>query len=59
MIELEALYIFSFLAGGFISMDSDPDNLWLQLLLLVFLTALNAFFAGAEMALVSASPSKL
>ena len=40
-------------------MDSDPDNLWLQLLLLVFLTALNAFFAGAEMALVSASPSKL
>ena len=40
-------------------MDPDPDNLWLQLLLLVFLTALNAFFAGAEMALVSASPSKL
>ncbi len=40
-------------------MDSDPDNLWLQLLLLVFLTALNAFFAGAEMALVSASPGKL
>ncbi len=40
-------------------MDPDPDNLWLQLLLLVFLTALNAYFAGAEMALVSASPSKL
>ena len=40
-------------------MDPDPDNLWLQLLLLVFLTALNAYFAGAEMALVSASPSRL
>ncbi len=40
-------------------MDSDPDNLWLQLLLLVFLTALNAFFAGAEMALVSANPGRL
>ena len=25
-------------------MDSDPDNLWLQLLILVLLTALNAFF---------------
>lgn len=24
-------------------MDSDPDNLWLQLLILVLLTALNAF----------------
>ncbi|MGI6010658.1 MAG: hemolysin family protein [Ruminococcus sp.] len=40
-------------------MDSDPDNLWLQLLILVFLTALNAFFAGAEMALVSVNPGKL
>jgi len=40
-------------------MDSDPDNLWLQLLLLVFLTAINAFFAGAEMAIVSANPNKL
>lgn len=40
-------------------MDSDPDNLWLQLLLLVVLTALNAFFSGAEMALVSVSPTRL
>ena len=40
-------------------MDSDPDNLWLQLLILVLLTALNAFFAGAEMALVSVNPGKL
>ncbi len=37
-------------------MDSDPDNLWLQLLILVLLTALNAFFAGVEMALVSVNP---
>ena len=40
-------------------MDSDPSNLWLQLLLLVVLTLINAFFAGAEMALVSVSPNKL
>ena len=40
-------------------METDPGNLLPQLLLLIFLTALNAFFAGAEMALVSASPAKL
>ena len=40
-------------------MDSDPDSLILQLLILVILTAVNAFFAAAEMALVSANPVKL
>ena len=36
-------------------MDSDPDGntILFQLLLLLFFTLMNAFFAGAEMAVVS------
>jgi putative hemolysin len=42
-------------------MDSDPDatNMFTQILILVALTLVNAFFAGAEMALVSVNRSKL
>ncbi|MBA4687360.1 MAG: HlyC/CorC family transporter [Candidatus Galacturonibacter soehngenii] len=42
-------------------MDSDPDatNMTMQILVLVALTLTNAFFAGAEMALVSVNKSKL
>ena len=42
-------------------MDPDPDGLQiaLQLLLLVALTAVNAFFASAEMAVVSVNKSKI
>lgn len=42
-------------------MDPDPDGLQiaLQLLLLVVLTLINAFFASAEMAVVSVNKSKI
>lgn len=42
-------------------MDSDPDaaNIMMQLLFLVFLTAVNAFFAGAEMAVVSVNKNRI
>lgn len=42
-------------------MESVPDgnNILLQLLLLVFLTAVNAFFAAAEMAMVSVNKNKI
>lgn len=42
-------------------MDSDPDgtNMTTQILVLVVLTLINAFFAGAEMALVSVNKSKM
>lgn len=41
------------------SSDSDGDAAAFQLLVLVFLTLVNAFFAGAEMAVVSADKSKI
>lgn len=42
-------------------MDSDPvaRTITLQLLFLVFLTLVNAFFAGAEMAVVSVNKNKI
>lgn len=42
-------------------MDPDPDatNMIMQILILVVLTMINAFFAGAEMALVSVNKSKM
>lgn len=42
-------------------MDTDPDATYImtQILILVALTAINAFFAGAEMALVSVNKSKI
>lgn len=44
-------------------MDDDPDpdatNILSQILILVILTLINAFFAGAEMALVSVNKSKI
>lgn len=41
--------------------DPDPDasNLLMQLVILLILTLVNAFFAGAEMALVSVNKSKM
>ena len=49
-----ALIIISKRRNDFI-MESDPlsGGIAFQLLFLVFLTAVNAFFAGAEMAVVS------
>ena len=42
-------------------MDADPDatNVMMQLLILVILTLINAFFSGAEMALVSVNKSRI
>lgn len=42
-------------------MDPDPEanSILVQILILVILTLINAFFAGAEMALVSVNKSKL
>lgn len=42
-------------------MDADPDatNVMMQLLILVILTMINAFFSGAEMALVSVNKSRI
>lgn len=40
-------------------MDPDPSPIGMQLLLLVCLTAVNAFFACAEMAIVSANKTKI
>lgn len=42
-------------------MDPDPDatNMFVNILILVILTLINAFFAGAEMALVSVNKSKI
>lgn len=39
--------------------DSDGDAVAFQILLLVLLTLINAFFAGAEMAVVSVNKSKI
>ena len=40
-------------------MESDPSSLIIQLLIIVFLTLVNAFFAGAEMAVVSVNKNKI
>lgn len=42
-------------------MDTDPDGtqIFMQLLVLVFLTLVNAFFAGAEMAVVSVNKNRI
>lgn len=41
------------------NLDSDPGAIIPQLLLIVLLTAINAFFASAEMAIVSINKSKV
>lgn len=41
------------------NLDSDPGALVPQLLLIILLTAINAFFASAEMAIVSINKSKV
>lgn len=40
-------------------MPSDEDSIIMQLLLIVLLTLVNAFFAGAEMAVVSVNKNKI
>ena len=40
-------------------MESQSGSIFLQLLFLVFLTLVNAFFAGAEMAVVSVNKDKI
>ncbi len=39
--------------------DPDPDQLLVQILILVFLTMVNSFFACAEMAMVSVNKNKI
>lgn len=41
------------------NLDSDPGSLIPQLLLIIFLTAINAFFVSAEMAIVSVNKTKV
>ena len=41
------------------NLDSDPGAIIAQLLLIALLTAINAFFASAEMAIVSVNKSKI
>ena len=40
-------------------MDPDGEQILYQILFLVFLTLVNAFFAGAEMAVVSVNKNKI
>ena len=40
-------------------MDTDPNRIWPQLLLIGFLVLVNAFFAAAEMALVSVRRTRI
>ena len=42
-------------------MDADPDatNIMMQILILVILTLINAFFSGSEMALISVNKSRI
>ncbi|WP_312372237.1 CNNM domain-containing protein, partial [Lachnoclostridium sp.] len=44
-------------------MESDPDpdagNIMLQISILILLTLVNAFFAGAEMAVVSVNKNRM
>ena len=39
--------------------ETDPTSLTMQILLLIFLTLINAFFASAEMAIVSLNKTKM
>ncbi|MDM8128387.1 CNNM domain-containing protein, partial [Paraclostridium benzoelyticum] len=41
------------------NLDSDPGAFMPQIILIVLLTAINAFFASAEMAIVSVNKSKI
>ncbi|MCR8747060.1 hemolysin family protein [Romboutsia lituseburensis] len=41
------------------NLDSDPGTLMAQIILIAILTAINAFFASAEMAIVSVNKSKI
>ncbi|MDU6249272.1 MAG: hemolysin, partial [Paeniclostridium sordellii] len=41
------------------NLDSDPGGILTQLILIAILTAINAFFASAEMAIVSVNKSKV
>lgn len=41
------------------NLDSDPGTLMSQIILIVILTAINAFFASAEMAIVSVNKPKI
>ena len=40
-------------------MDPDPNSIGLQVLLIVVLTLVNAYFAASEMAIVSVSKTKI
>ena len=42
-----------------VDLDPDPDKILSQIIILVLLTMTNAFFAGAEMAMVSANKNKI
>lgn len=50
-----------FLLGGISPMDADPtgNSIVASLLLLLFFTLMNAFFAGAEMAVVSVNKNRI
>ena len=41
------------------NLDSDPGGILSKLILIAILTAINAFFASAEMAIVSVNKSKV
>ena len=41
------------------NLDSDPGAMITQILLIIILTAVNAFFASAEMAILSVNKSKV
>ena len=40
-------------------MDPDPNSIGLQVLLIVVLTLVNAYFVASEMAIVSVSKTKI
>lgn len=56
MIILKKFYV-----GGNIFMDLDPEqtSITSQLILIVILTLINAFFASAEMSIVSLNKNKI
>ena len=58
--DILLLKIITFLGGVFF-MDADPagNTIIFDLLILVFFTLMNAFFAGAEMAVVSVNKNKI
>lgn len=49
----------NFLVNGEVSMITEQESIWGYILLLVVLIALNAFFAGSEIAIVSLNDAKL